>query len=183
MHRARAHIRPYHPGNLDALYRICLLTPDDGQDATSHFHDPGWCGVGRVRQLRQPPHPVAEVEVERGGQDRPHEEGVEQDAEGDREANLGQGGGGKLTVWILAASFHTNLVVVVTVATVAVTYFVLGAGNCWSNTSLVHIGAYLGLIVAAFAVYLSTPSCARLVQAPDTAGVAVGQAIGRCRDA
>ena len=44
MHRTRAHIRPYHPGDLDALYRICLLTGDDGQDATSHFHDPRLVG-------------------------------------------------------------------------------------------------------------------------------------------
>src|SRR5262249_32903779 len=40
MDRTRAHIRPYHPGDLDALYRICLLTGDDGQDATSLYHDP-----------------------------------------------------------------------------------------------------------------------------------------------
>jgi ribosomal protein S18 acetylase RimI-like enzyme len=44
MHRTRAHIRPYHSGDLDALYRICLLTGDDGQDATSHFHDPRLLG-------------------------------------------------------------------------------------------------------------------------------------------
>lgn len=39
MDRTRADIRPYRPGDLDALYRICLLTGDNGQDATSHFHD------------------------------------------------------------------------------------------------------------------------------------------------
>jgi len=44
MHRTRAHIRPYRPGDLDALYRICLLTGDNGQDATSHFHDPQLLG-------------------------------------------------------------------------------------------------------------------------------------------
>jgi len=40
MNRTAAHIRPYHPGDLDALYQICLLTGDDGQDATSLFADP-----------------------------------------------------------------------------------------------------------------------------------------------
>ena len=40
MNHTRAHIRPYHPGDLGALYRICLLTGDDGQDATSLFRDP-----------------------------------------------------------------------------------------------------------------------------------------------
>jgi ribosomal protein S18 acetylase RimI-like enzyme len=39
MDRTRAHIRPYQPGDLEALYRICLLTGDDGRDATSLFHD------------------------------------------------------------------------------------------------------------------------------------------------
>jgi hypothetical protein len=44
MERTRAHIRPYRPRDLDALYRICLLTGDDGQDATSLFHDPRLLG-------------------------------------------------------------------------------------------------------------------------------------------
>jgi len=44
MKRTRTHIRPYRSGDLDALYRICLLTGDDGQDATSLFHDPRLLG-------------------------------------------------------------------------------------------------------------------------------------------
>ena len=40
MNRTAAHIRPYRPGDLDALYEICLLTGDGGQDATSLFADP-----------------------------------------------------------------------------------------------------------------------------------------------
>lgn len=35
----RARIRPYRPADLDALYRICLLTGDDGKDATSFYDD------------------------------------------------------------------------------------------------------------------------------------------------
>jgi ribosomal protein S18 acetylase RimI-like enzyme len=33
-------IRPYQPGELDDLYRICLLTADDGRDATPLYRDP-----------------------------------------------------------------------------------------------------------------------------------------------
>jgi ribosomal protein S18 acetylase RimI-like enzyme len=38
--RERARIRPYRPADLDALYRICLQTDDDGKDATSLYRDP-----------------------------------------------------------------------------------------------------------------------------------------------
>jgi len=34
-----ARIRPYRSSDLDALYRICLLTGDKGQDATALYHD------------------------------------------------------------------------------------------------------------------------------------------------
>jgi ribosomal protein S18 acetylase RimI-like enzyme len=40
MDRTRAHIRSYRPTDLGALYQICLQTGDDGQDATSLYHDP-----------------------------------------------------------------------------------------------------------------------------------------------
>ncbi len=33
-------IRPYQPGDLEALYRVCLLTADDGEDGTPLFRDP-----------------------------------------------------------------------------------------------------------------------------------------------
>lgn len=35
-----ARIRPYQPEDLDDLYRVCLLTADNGQDATSLVRDP-----------------------------------------------------------------------------------------------------------------------------------------------
>jgi ribosomal protein S18 acetylase RimI-like enzyme len=44
MGRIRALIRPYRPSDLGALYRICLLTGDDGQDATSLYSDPSLLG-------------------------------------------------------------------------------------------------------------------------------------------
>jgi ribosomal protein S18 acetylase RimI-like enzyme len=44
MDQARARIRPYRPGDLDDLYRICLLTGDGGQDATSLYRDPWLLG-------------------------------------------------------------------------------------------------------------------------------------------
>jgi ribosomal protein S18 acetylase RimI-like enzyme len=40
----RARIRPYRDSDLDDLYRICLLTGDSGQDATSMFDDPRLLG-------------------------------------------------------------------------------------------------------------------------------------------
>src|SRR3954464_996396 len=35
-----ARIRPYRPGDLDALHDICLKTGDGGRDATHHYKDP-----------------------------------------------------------------------------------------------------------------------------------------------
>lgn len=35
-----AEIRPYRPGDLDAIYRICLETGDSGKDATHLYRDP-----------------------------------------------------------------------------------------------------------------------------------------------
>jgi ribosomal protein S18 acetylase RimI-like enzyme len=33
-------IRPYHPDDRDALYRVCLRTGDSGADATGRYRDP-----------------------------------------------------------------------------------------------------------------------------------------------
>jgi len=44
MDRTRALIRLYRPSDLGALYRISLLTGDDGQDATSLYNDPRLLG-------------------------------------------------------------------------------------------------------------------------------------------
>jgi ribosomal protein S18 acetylase RimI-like enzyme len=40
MDRSQARIRPYRPADLGALYEVCLLTGDGGQDATSLHQDP-----------------------------------------------------------------------------------------------------------------------------------------------
>jgi len=69
---------------------------------------------------------------------------------------------GIFTVWILAASFRTNLVVVAALADLVATFFVLGAGNWGGNTTVVHAGGYLGLVAAALAAYLS---CAEVCEA------------------
>ena len=37
-------IRPYHPSDLPALYRICLLTADNGGDASHLYSDPELLG-------------------------------------------------------------------------------------------------------------------------------------------
>ena len=40
MRSDQVRIRPYQPADLDDLYRICLLTADNGQDGTRLFRDP-----------------------------------------------------------------------------------------------------------------------------------------------
>src|SRR6516225_9035589 len=57
MNRTAAHIRPYRPGDLDALYEICLLTGDGGQDATSLFADPMLLGHFFAAPYGLFPHP------------------------------------------------------------------------------------------------------------------------------
>ena len=37
-------LRPYHPSDLPALYRVCLLTGDAGADATPLYRDPDLLG-------------------------------------------------------------------------------------------------------------------------------------------
>jgi GNAT superfamily N-acetyltransferase len=37
-------IRPYHPSDLGALYRVCLRTGDSGSDATALYRDPELLG-------------------------------------------------------------------------------------------------------------------------------------------
>jgi uncharacterized protein len=69
---------------------------------------------------------------------------------------------GIFTVWIWLASFRTNVVVVVALAGLAATLFVLGAGNYYGSGLTVETGGYLGLAVAALAAYLS---CAELCEA------------------
>jgi len=69
---------------------------------------------------------------------------------------------GIFTVWIWLASFRSNVVVVVALAGLAATLFVLGVGKYYGQGMTVEIGGYLGLGVAALAEYLS---CAELCEA------------------
>ncbi len=69
---------------------------------------------------------------------------------------------GAFTLWIFAASFRSNAVVVTALAVLAATLFVLGAGKYAANTGLIQAGGYLGFVAAAEAAYLS---CAELCQA------------------
>src|SRR6516162_1441076 len=69
---------------------------------------------------------------------------------------------GIFTLWILLASFRTNVVVVVALAGLAATLFVLGAGNYYGSGLTMETGGYMGLVVAALAAYLS---CAELCEA------------------
>jgi succinate-acetate transporter protein len=69
---------------------------------------------------------------------------------------------GIFTAWLWVASFRTNAVVIVALAALAVTFFVLGAGNYGGSGLTVEVGGYLGLGVAFLAAYLS---CAELCEA------------------
>jgi succinate-acetate transporter protein len=69
---------------------------------------------------------------------------------------------GIFTFWMWAASFRTNAVVVVALFTLLLTFLVLGFGNYYAKTGLVHWGGYLGLLTAALAAYLS---CAEVCEA------------------
>ncbi len=69
---------------------------------------------------------------------------------------------GTFTVWIFVASFRTNVLVIVALAGLAVTLFVLGAGNYVGSGGALQVGGYMGLIVAALAAYIS---CAELCEA------------------
>jgi ribosomal protein S18 acetylase RimI-like enzyme len=50
-----AAIRPFHPSDLPALYRICLLTGDAGGDATALYSDPDLLG-----HVYAGPYPIAD---------------------------------------------------------------------------------------------------------------------------
>jgi succinate-acetate transporter protein len=61
---------------------------------------------------------------------------------------------GIFTVWILIASFRTNAMVVLALAGLAATLFVLGVGSYYGSGLTVETGGYLGLVVAALAAYI-----------------------------
>jgi succinate-acetate transporter protein len=60
---------------------------------------------------------------------------------------------GIFTVWILLASFRTNVVVVLTLAGLAATFFVLGTGDYYGSGLTTETGGYMGLVVAGLAGY------------------------------
>jgi uncharacterized protein len=68
---------------------------------------------------------------------------------------------GVFTLWILVASFRTNIVVVTALVFLAATLFVLAAGKYGGNADLIKAGGWLGFVAGAEAAYLS---CAELCQ-------------------
>lgn len=62
---------------------------------------------------------------------------------------------GLFVVWMFAASFRTNVVVVVALADLVVVFAVLGSGLYAGDDGLVKAGGWLGLVAAALAAYLS----------------------------
>ena len=69
---------------------------------------------------------------------------------------------GIFTFVMLVASFRTNVVVVVALTTLLLTFILLGAGNYGAHTTLIHWGGYLGLVTAGLAGYLA---CAEVCEA------------------
>jgi hypothetical protein len=62
---------------------------------------------------------------------------------------------GGFTIYLLAASFRTNVVTVAALAVLSLTLFLLAAGNYGAVTGLVRAGGYTGLALTALAAYLS----------------------------
>jgi len=59
-------IRPVEPGDLDALYEVCLRTGDAGQDATSRFADPRLLGEVYVGPYLTMPSGIGFTAIENG---------------------------------------------------------------------------------------------------------------------
>ncbi|MGZ4325215.1 MAG: acetate uptake transporter [Solirubrobacteraceae bacterium] len=62
---------------------------------------------------------------------------------------------GIFLVVMLAASFRTNVVVVMTLTLITVAVFLLGAGNYGAHTTLIHWGGYVGLVATACIFYMA----------------------------
>jgi succinate-acetate transporter protein len=60
---------------------------------------------------------------------------------------------GIFLVVMLAASFRTNIVVVVILALITLSVFLLGAGNYGAHATLIHWGGYVGLAATACIFY------------------------------
>ncbi len=69
---------------------------------------------------------------------------------------------GMLAFVMLVASLRTNVIVVVALAALVVTFFLLGAGDYGAHETLSQWGGYIGLAVAALAGYLA---CAEVCEA------------------
>jgi uncharacterized protein len=74
---------------------------------------------------------------------------------------VGQGVGlflyafGIFSAMMFLASFRTDIVVVVALALLTATLFVLGAGNSIASSGLIKTGGWMGIILAGLAIYLS----------------------------
>jgi succinate-acetate transporter protein len=62
---------------------------------------------------------------------------------------------GIFTVMMLVASFRSNVVVVLALASLAATLFVLGVGKYYGSGLTVEVGGYMGLAVAGLAAYIA----------------------------
>src|SRR5262249_54888733 len=62
---------------------------------------------------------------------------------------------GGFTLYMLLASFRTNVVTVLSLAVLVATEFLLASGNYFAHRALIEAGGWTGLVVAALASYLS----------------------------
>lgn len=62
---------------------------------------------------------------------------------------------GAFTVFMLLASFRTNVVTIAALAVLVLTLFLLAAGNDSGVTAIIRIGGYTGLLLAGLSAYLS----------------------------
>ena len=59
------------------------------------------------------------------------------------------------------ASFRTNVIVVVALAMLAATLFLLGAGDYTATSGLIKTGGWLGIVLADSPSTCASPSCSR----------------------
>ena len=86
---------------------------------------------------------------------------------------------GMLAFVMLAASLRTNAIVVVALAALVVTFFLLGAGDYGAHETLIQWGGYLGLATAGLAGYLACAEVCEASYGHEVLPVVAGQAVTR----
>jgi succinate-acetate transporter protein len=74
---------------------------------------------------------------------------------------------GGFAVYMLLASFRTNVVTVLALVALTATLFLLATGNYFAHGGVTEAGGYTGLVLTALAVYLSFSAVARAAYGRD----------------